>query len=153
MYSDLKRAEVITRLAANGHDYQKTAAETGVGRSTLQRWAKTCPRNGQKKGVSELLEAAIEHLLSTIPQDLNGKEWAIAVGILFDKWLIMQGLPTARVEQILQQLGGMGDLDVNSVLAEAEAILREAGSGGAGSRYGPEDSEPALMEPAGRAAS
>lgn len=125
-YNDGEVSEALIRLAINKYDYDKTAKDTGISTKTLRRWDKLAP----KKGLSELLERAIERMLMVIPQTMTGQDWAIALGILMDKWLLIQGLPTARTEEVLKRLNDMGEYDVNAVLDEAEKILSTASSSG-----------------------
>jgi len=120
-YSDLEQAEAMIRLAVNKGDYDKTAVDTGVSRSTLLRWSKMTP----KKGVSELLERAIERLLMVIPDKMNGDQWAIALGILLDKWLLVQGQATSRTE-LMRVLRVESEDELSAVIREAERILTES---------------------------
>ena len=126
-YSDAERSEAVIRLAVNGYDYKTTAAEMGVSIPTLRRWNKDIP----KKGVAELLERAVERLLMKIPPDLGGQQWAVALGILLDKWLIVQGQPTTRSESVTRRVMGLTDAEYYDVLDEAEKLLDEIAGGGA----------------------
>src|SRR5512138_1877724 len=100
-YSETEVAEALIKLAVNKYDYKKTAQATGISVRTLRRWDKLAP----KKGVPDLLERAIERLLMVIPSDFNGSNWAITLGILLDKWLLMSGKPTSRAENITRKFG------------------------------------------------
>lgn len=124
-YSDIEKAEALIKLALNGYDWEKTATETGICKMTLRRWNKIVP----KKGVGELLERALARLLMAIPKELGGQEWSVAVGILMDKWLVMQGQPTNRIETVGRGLRELSDDEYYAVLAEAERILHDAASG------------------------
>jgi hypothetical protein len=97
-YSDLQVGEALIRLAINRYDFDKTAEETGITARTLRNWEK----DFAKKGVFELLERAIERMLMVIPTEWKGNEWAIALGILIDKYQLMQGEPTSRSESIFR---------------------------------------------------
>ncbi|MFH1605529.1 MAG: hypothetical protein ABIH03_16665 [Pseudomonadota bacterium] len=124
-YSDVERAEAIVRLAVNQYDFEKTAEQTGVSIRSLRGWAKNSP----KKGIPELLERAIERMLMVIPKNMTGNEWAIALGILMDKWLLMRGQATVRTESVSRQISELNNDDYAEVIAEAERILAEtAGS-------------------------
>lgn len=131
-YSDAEVAEALIRLAANKYDYQKTADDLSLNIRTLRTWEKRFP----KKGVADLLERAIERLLMAIPTDMKGNDWAIALGILMDKWLLVQGKATQRTETIDKTIGEMKDDEYERVLEEAETIIREAQSGSAHSGNG-----------------
>lgn len=125
-YSDGEVAEALVRLAVNKYNFELTAQQTGISESTLKRWAKNEP----KKSVHDLLNRAIERMLMVIPDKWDGNEWAIALGILIDKWLLMQGEPTSRTEAITRRFGGLTEDELDDVLAEANRILEEtAGSG------------------------
>ena len=126
-YSDVEKAEALIRLAVNRYDLDRTARETGVSRSSLKRWLKNEP----KKSVFELLERAIERLLMNIPTAMTGQEWAIALGILLDKWLLAQGEPTSRAETIERRIGDLSDDEYDQLLSQARSILDEATGGGA----------------------
>lgn len=123
-YSDAFVTEAMIRLAINKYDYDTTAEQMGVTARTLRNWEKNFP----KKGVPDLLNRAIERMLSVIPDNWNGHDWAIAIGILIDKWLLMQGEPTSRTESILHGLKDIDQNDRNAIVAEAERILSEATS-------------------------
>jgi hypothetical protein len=124
-YSDGEVAEALVRLAVNRYDYDLTAEQTGVSVKTLRRWDKSAP----KKGVADLLERALERLLSVIPENMDGNDWAIAVGILLDKWLLLQGEATSRHESISRVLDDLDADDYASVVAEAERIIADARTG------------------------
>lgn len=130
-YSDAFVTEAIIRLAVNKYDYKKTAEQLAIPEMTLRRWEKN--ENVIKKSVPELLERAIERLLMVIPPDMKGQDWAIALGILMDKWLLIQGEPTNRTESLFRGIKDITPDDRNAIIQEAERILAEAASGGASS--------------------
>jgi hypothetical protein len=125
-YSDTEVTEAMIRLAVNKYDYEKTAEQTGIDQKTLRRWDK----NATKKSVPELLERAIERLLMVIPSDMKGNDWSVALGILLDKWLLMQGEPTNRTESLIRGLKDVTPNDRDAIIREAERIIREAVSSG-----------------------
>lgn len=132
-YSDAEVAEALIKLAVNKYDFNKTAKETGYPPQTLRRWNKNVP----KKGVGDLLERAVERMLLHIPTDWSGSNWAIAVGILIDKWLLMQGEPTSRTETVMRDVAALAPSERDELIAEARAIIerakgRAAGAGGTG---------------------
>jgi hypothetical protein len=124
-YSDAEVGEALVRLAVNKYDYALTAEQTGVSESALKRWAKSEP----KKGVAELLERTIERLLMVIPEHWDGRDWAIALGILLDKWLLVNGKATSRAD-ISAVIEGLSDSERAAVIAETERILATATSSG-----------------------
>lgn len=126
-YGDIEKAEALIKLAQNRYDLDRTARETGISRSSLKRWLKNEP----KKSVFELLERAIQQLLMSIPTTMTGQEWAIALGILLDKWLLAQGEPTSRAETIERRIGDLSDDEYDQLLSQARSILDEAAGGGA----------------------
>jgi hypothetical protein len=115
-YSDAFRTEAIIKLAINKYDYQKTADQVGVPVRTLRNWEKNFP----KKGVQDLLERAISRLLMAIPSDMSGHDWSITLGILLDKWLLIQGKATSRVENLFGALEQIGDDELDQLIAEFE---------------------------------
>ena len=127
-YSDAEVTEALIKLAINKYDYDKTASDLGISVKSLRRWDKNAP----KKAVPELLERAIERLLMNIPANWKGEDWAIALGILMDKWLLVQGRATSRTETLLKSIQDLPENEYQDVLAEAERILAEANSGGDG---------------------
>ena len=133
-YSEAEVGEALIKLAVNKHDIKKTAKEIGISEKTLRRWANDAP----KKGIGDLLERAIERMLLHIPTDWRGHDWAVALGILMDKWLLMQGEATARTEAIVTSAQSLTPEERNAVLAEADRILASAGKGG-GARQGGSD--------------
>jgi len=124
-YSDAFRAEALIRLAINKYDYDLTAEQIGVTARSLRNWEKVFP----KKGVAELLDRTIERLLSIIPENMNGHDWAVAIGILMDKWLLLQGEATSRHETITTRLDNLDADEYERVIAEAENIISAAKSG------------------------
>jgi len=138
-YSDEYRTEAMVRLAINSFDYEKTAEEMGgVTVRSLRNWEKQFP----KKTVPQLLDRAIERLLMSIPTEWKGQEWAVALGILFDKWLLVQGEPTQRTESIVHGYSDLTDEERELVATRAREIIAEFGDGGAGK--GPDNgSDPA----------
>jgi hypothetical protein len=124
-YSDAEVGEALVRLAVNKYDFALTATQTGVSESALKRWAKSEP----KKGVAELLERTIERMLMVIPDKWEGRDWAIALGILLDKWLLVNGKATTRAD-INAMFGGLSESERAAVIAETERILATATSGG-----------------------
>ena len=121
-YSEAEQAEALVRLAVNRYDYAKTAEQTGISTVTLRRWNKVVP----KKSVPALLERAIERLLMAVPEKLSGDTWAITLGILLDKWLLVQGQATSRTE-LMRVLRVESEDELSAVIREAERILTESG--------------------------
>ena len=134
-YSDAFVNEAMIRLAVNKYDYDKTAEQMGVTSRSLRNWEK----NFTKKGIPDLLDRAIERMLSVIPDSWDGHDWAVALGILIDKWLLLQGEPTNRTENILRGLKDVNPDDRNAIVAEAERILAKATSGRADSGKSEDD--------------
>jgi hypothetical protein len=125
-YSDAFRSEAVIRLAVNKYDYEKTAEQLGITRKTLRKWDKEYP----KKSVPELLERAIERILSVIPSDMSGQDWAVTLGILMDKWLLIHGEPTQRTENIMQTFGELTEDERRAVVEEAQQIVAEFSTSG-----------------------
>ena len=123
-YSDGEVAAALVKLAINKYDYQKTSDQLGIPKMTLRRWNKKVP----KRDIAGLLEHAIEHLLASIPEKMTAESWAIALGILMDKWLLVQGKATSRNENISRM--GLNPDELDDVLAEAERILDESARSG-----------------------
>lgn len=117
-YSDVEATEAMIRLAVNKYDYALTAEQLGISEKTLRRWDK----NVTKKGVPELLERAIERLLMVIPERMDGNTWAVSLGILIDKWLLVQGQATSRHE-LMRVLRIESEDEFSAVIREAEQIL------------------------------
>lgn len=135
-YSDAERAEALIRLATNKYNYDKTAEETGITTKTLRRWDKNVP----KKGVFELLERAVWQMLASVPSEWkNGQDWAIALGILIDKLLLMQGEPTQRSESIVHGYRDLSDEEKRIVTERARAIIGDSIGFGDGKRSGDGD--------------
>ena len=131
-YTDAERAEALIKLAVNKHNIRQTAKELDIPVSTLRRWATT----GTKKGVFPLLERAIERMLMVIPEKWSGNEWAIALGILIDKFQLMQGEPTSRTEQLFKTYEALTEDERAYVSAEARRLIEEVGSGNTGGDAG-----------------
>jgi len=118
-YSDALKTEAIIRLAINKFDYEKTAQQMQVTSRSLRNWE----RNFTKKGIPELLNRAIERMLMVIPETWSGHDWAIAIGILMDKWLLLQGEPTQRTENLINTFEALSDDDRRAIVEEAQKII------------------------------
>lgn len=131
-YSDAEVLEALVKLAVNKYNFPMTSSDTGIPERTLRNWASA--KNGVKKGVPELLERTIERMLMVIPEKWNGQDWAIALGILMDKWLVMRGQPTSRTETIFTTLQQMPDDELDALLDEfqtaaSRGLVPENGEG------------------------
>lgn len=143
-YSAETISKALVLLATYQNDYDKAAKEAGVSETSLRRWAA-----GEQKGengesgakkqqtkkdqtVSEGLEAAIRTLLASVPE-MQGHDWAVALGILLDKWLLINGQPTTRTESLTRQVNELSDDEYRTAIAEAERIIADAAARGAGS--------------------
>ena len=125
-YSDAFKTEAMIRLAVNKYDYNKTADQVNVTARTLRNWEKSFP----KKGVPDLLNRAIERMLSVIPETWSGQDWAIALGILIDKWLILQGEPTQRTENFINTFEALTEDEKQAVIQEAQDFIAGIGTSG-----------------------
>lgn len=123
-YGEAEVAEALVRLAVNHYDWNKTEEQTGIPVRTLRRWDKDVP----KKGVPDLLERAITRLLMVIPKDLKGSDWAITLGILMDKWLLIQGEPTERTESLVRTFEALSEDERHAVVERAREIISGFGA-------------------------
>jgi len=128
-HDEFERMAGVILLAKNGNDATKTAEQLGIHESTLFRWV--AESESKKEAIPILLENAIRKLLEMMPDKWTGNTWAVAFGILMDKWLLVNGQPTQRTENttMISELDNLSDKEKDSVLAEAERIIREAVSG------------------------
>lgn len=124
-YSDGEIAEALIRLGINKYDFDLTAEQTSISKSTIKRWA----RNAPKKSVGDLLDRAIQRMLMVIPKNMNAKDWAIALGILMDKWLLMQGEPTERTESLVRGIKDLEPEERELVVEEAKKLIESLGAG------------------------
>lgn len=129
-YSDFDRAAGVLLLATNKNDYAKTAQMLDVSEQTIRNWEKESLT--KNVAIPVMLEMAIKKLLEMMPDKWTGNSWAVAFGIMMDKWLLVNGQPTARTEQttLISDLDNLSDKEKDNVLAEAERIIREAISSG-----------------------
>lgn len=106
-YSDEDKATALAVLAAHNGDVSKTARETGVPRTTLQRWIEA--ENGavaaiaadKKKGLADELETIAYKLVDAMPEKIAQatlQQLATSLGITIDKMQLLQGKPTERSE-------------------------------------------------------
>ena len=133
-YTDGERAEALIMLWSSKYDYDQVATDTGVSVKTLRRWDKDAP----KKNVPELLDRAIQRMLMAIPKDMTGHDWSIALGIMMDKWLLIQGQPTERTESVSRILDDLPEDEYSAVIHEAETIIARA-TGSFGNGQGPSE--------------
>lgn len=123
-HSDFEKAAGILLLSVNKNDYAKTAEMLGVSEQTIRDWEKL--NLTKNLAIPVMLEIAIKKLLEMMPTTWTGNTWAVAFGILMDKWLLVNGQPTQRTESILSNIDELPQEQKDAVLAEAEAIIREA---------------------------
>lgn len=140
-YSDKERTEAMVRLAINNYDFRKTAEELGINHQTLRNW------DDQYADVTipELLDRALAKILAQVPEDMPARDWAVALGILADKWLLLQGEATQRSEvisRIEEQLPENAD-ERRAVLDDARAYIERLGEGGDSSGNSPANGRPA----------
>lgn len=129
-HDEFERMAGVILLAKNGNNAAKTAEQLGINESTLYRWV--AESESKKETIPILLETAIRKILQMMPDKWTGNTWAIAFGILMDKWLLVNGQPTARTENttVISDLDQMNEKEKDAILAEAERIIQQAiGSG------------------------
>jgi hypothetical protein len=147
-YSAEAIAKALVLLAAYQNNYDKAAKEAGVSVRSLKRWASgeqsaknadTGDKNARNaesgtknQTVAEGIETAIRTLLAAVPQ-MDGHDWAVALGILLDKWLLVNGQPTARTESLTRQVNELSDDEYRTAIAEAERIIADAAARSPGS--------------------
>lgn len=127
-HSDFDRAAGVMLLARNKMDYQLTAEMVGVSVETIRNWEKES--FAKNEAIPVMLENAIKKLLEMMPTKWTGNTWAIAFGILMDKWLLVNGQPTQRTESTLVNLDELPEDQKDDVIAEAERIIAEGISRG-----------------------
>lgn len=99
-YTEAEIADTLVKLAVNKGNLKKTSAETGVSTMTIYRWQKNQVPAAGSESVAVMVESVVKHLLSNIPDKMSGHDWAITLGILLDKYMIMQGGVNSRTENI-----------------------------------------------------
>lgn len=132
-YSDEDRATALAALEANGGNVIRTARETGIPRGTLRSWAAggspppAKVRREKKADLIELLEERLRQILGiTVRDNADLQSLAIFAGVLFDKYLLLQGKATQRVA-FTDALDNKSDAELEDYIAEAEAILDGGG--------------------------
>lgn len=144
-FSDNDKAAALAALDANGGNVYRTAKQLGIGRTTLENWAKgrgvnhDVPelRQVKKRELADKLELVAHrysnHLLkkSTVTET-SAKDAAITVGTAIDKMRLLRGLPTeivAVLPPLVQALqdAGMQPADVfNAMLARLHANSKQS---------------------------
>lgn len=125
-YSDKERTEAMVRLAINKYDYHKTADELGINHQSLRNWEKQYA----EIAVPEMLDRAVNLFLAAAPYQKPDKDWAVTIGILLDKWLLLQGEATSRSESFIHGIENISDEERQQVIARAREIVEAAGLGG-----------------------
>jgi hypothetical protein len=129
-YSDAQVTEALVTLALCKHDYKLASEKTGISPKQLQRWNES----RRPRTVPELLEWTLAQVLMRVPDDWNGRDWAVAVGILLDKWLLLQGQATERSEMLVRDVALLTEAERMELLAEANRILERTASRGVADR-------------------
>lgn len=144
-YSDNDKAAALAALDANNGNVYKTARQLGIGRTTLENWARgrgvnhDVPelRRVKKTELADTLEQVAEtyaaHLLEpTTIMKTSAKDAAITVGTAIDKMRLLRGLPTeivAVIPLLVQALqdNGLDASDVfNAMLARLHAHSKQS---------------------------
>lgn len=123
-YSDFERAAGVLLLATNKQNYTLTADMLGVSEQTIRNWEKESL--SKNVAIPVMLEMAIKKLLEMMPDKWSGNSWAVAFGIMMDKWLLVNGQPTQRTETLFSELDNLPEEEKNNVVREAERIITDA---------------------------
>lgn len=118
-YTDAQRSAAMIQLALNKFDYEKTEHELGIDRKVLQRWEKELP----KRMIPQMLEEAIAKLFERMPAKFTEKAWGITLGILMDKYLLINNQPNARLETTINTVINASEEEKAAIIEEAERIL------------------------------
>jgi len=104
-YSDEEKGNALAALAANGGNALLTSQQTGVPRTTLQKWADGAvhpcvPEMGQQKRqeLADRLEGLAHRLVDAIPgkiADSDLKQLSVSLGIAVDKMRLLREQPTS----------------------------------------------------------
>lgn len=129
-YNEAQITEALVTLALCKYDYKTAAEKTGIGSKTLQRWNE----DKRPKTIPELLERAISEILMRIPDRWDSRDWAVAVGILMDKWLLLQGEATERTETLVREIETLTEAEKIELYHEAKRILDETARSGHAAR-------------------
>lgn len=127
-FNDYERAAGVMLLSMNKNNYELTAEQIGVSEQTIRNWEKESLT--KNIAIPVMLETAIKKLLEMMPDKWTGNTWAVAFGIMMDKWLLVNGQPTQRTETFSGSLENLDERQKENVLAEAERIIRQAAGGG-----------------------
>src|SRR5574339_706823 len=128
--SDFDKAASVMLLAKNKQNYALTADMLGVSEQTIRNWEKESLTKNE--AIPVILENTIKKLLEMMPTKWTGNTWAVAFGILMDKWLLVNGQPTQRTvtESIFTELENLDEEEQSGIIREAERIIKEAASRG-----------------------
>lgn len=121
-YTDVMRTEAMILLAVHHYDFDAVSQIMKVPPKVLRRWNREVSAEAQIP-IKDLLERAIRQLLGHMPENMSGKDWGVALGILMDKYLLMSGLPTSRTQILGKGFFGLNDNELSLVLTEAERII------------------------------
>jgi len=124
-YSDAFRSEAMIRLMVNKYDYELTAQQLGIAKKSLYNWEKDYTKK-DIPDVPAMLERAIMRMLAHIPEKWNGNDWGIALGILLDKWLLVQGKANQRIENLIGVLGQLPDDELDELTRQFENAASRA---------------------------
>ena len=105
-YSDEQKASALAALAANGGNAKLTAAQIGVPRTTLLKWASgegvhasvTDIGHEKKQGLADRLEGLAHRLVDAIPgkiAEADLKQLSVSLGIALDKMRLLREQPTS----------------------------------------------------------
>lgn len=128
-YSDEEIAAALAYLDANGRNYARTARETKVPRSTLQSWDKgrnvnPVPaelRHEKRLDLRSILQDELIAVFAAMPDkrgEADYKTLATAAGILADKFILLEGGVTSRVDVNVRNLPDLPDGTLAGILTD-----------------------------------
>lgn len=142
-YSDNDKATALAALDANGGNLKRTARETNVPVSTLQRWTAGSKnaaipdlRTQKRAELSTLFEDEIYAIFEALPakrHEASYQQLATAAGIYTDKMRLLRGLPTEIVQMLPDVMAaietlGMKPSDVFNEIIQQAASKQQSGT-------------------------
>ncbi|MCC6483335.1 MAG: hypothetical protein IT209_00685 [Armatimonadetes bacterium] len=118
--SEDEKAAALAALKANGGKLRKTARDTGIPFSTIQKWRDECTKSGSQKkndaeiALADLYERLARQVCELLPSAMasaDARELGTLLGILTDKMQLLRGEPN-NITQQDHNVAGRVELEV-----------------------------------------
>ena len=119
-FTNEEKQEALFLLSMMKYDYGKASDILEVPVSLLQEWVRTIDL---RRPILLHLETTLEAMLRSVPENWAGADWAKALELLLDKYIVMVGGPTSITEVRSTESSTLNEKELDDILETARMIL------------------------------